>query len=178
MENKKREMFLGKVREWQHKAKQEVDAFNRYISVFIAYNILYNLYKKTKYPGADLSSGDSTRAIATIDLVEDPDELISLLRPCLDRYLNMLPIYREEYWPRPPSGLPITKKLKEAISSDESREAIRTLLMWLYKVRCNLVHGEKGYKDTDQMDLLSESSVILDKILGYLMRRYEELHID
>jgi hypothetical protein len=44
LEEAERDMLLEKVKEWLKKAKQERDAFNKYVSLFIAYNILYNLY--------------------------------------------------------------------------------------------------------------------------------------
>lgn len=42
------EELLKKIEEWQRKANDEADPFNNYISVFIAYNIFYNLYAKKR----------------------------------------------------------------------------------------------------------------------------------
>jgi hypothetical protein len=64
--------LLEKIHEWQTKAGSEIDPFNKYISLFTAYNIFYNLYAKKKgttTQNADFASGDSKRATDTISLM-------------------------------------------------------------------------------------------------------------
>lgn len=51
------------------------------------------------------------------------------------------------------------------------------LLKWLYKVRCNIVHGEKNYDDTRQMKLLKQSSSLLEKVLTHLMDSYNRKYV-
>ena len=89
--------LLEKVEEWQNKARCETDPFNKYISMFIAYNIFYNLYAKRKNPDADFTRGDRTRATATINLIE-ADQLYCLIKSDLKEYLLIIPVFREEYW--------------------------------------------------------------------------------
>jgi len=65
-----RNNLLRKIREWRTKAENEADPFNKYLSLFIAYNIFYNLYKKTQDPNANLFHGDSARAVEVQSLAD------------------------------------------------------------------------------------------------------------
>jgi len=169
--------LLEKVEEWQNKARCETDPFNKYISMFIAYNIFYNLYAKRKNPDADFTRGDRTRATATINLIE-ADQLYCLIKSDLKEYLLIIPVFREEYWltRNPPTKVPISKTLKESFYAKDTKKTIDMLIKWLYKVRCNLVHGEKSYRDEQQRKLLEMSSNLLDSILTHLVRRYKEIY--
>ena len=92
-----RDKLLRKIEEWRTKAVNEKDPFDKYLSLFVAYNIFYNLYKKTEHPDANLAHGDSSRAVETQSLA-DPIPLFNSLRPQLKSYVNFIPIYREEFW--------------------------------------------------------------------------------
>ncbi len=176
MEKEERNMLLNKIEEWQEKARNEKDSFNKYLSIFIAYNIFYNLYEKTKNPGVDLAEGDSRRAIATLGLLTDSNQLFQSLRSELNRYLGIIPIFREEYWPSKKSRNreEISRELKKVFEENDSSTTIEMLLKWLYKIRCNLVHGEKSYNDEEQKELLSGSSSLLDRVLEHMMNNYRE----
>lgn len=106
----------------------------------------------------------------------DSDELFQSLKPKLNQYLQIIPVFRKEYWPRnnAPQKVEISKALKDAVESNDSKIAIEMLLKWLYKVRCNLVHGEKSFTDSQQKQLLAESNSIMEIILRYLIRCYQE----
>lgn len=171
--------LLEKVDEWQAKATCETDPFNKYVSVFIAYNIFYNLYakKKSGNSSVDFTQGDSKRATTTISLVE-VDPLFKSVESDLKEYLSLIPVFRDEYWPKASSRkrVPISKTLKENFSAGNKKETIDLLIKWLYKVRCNLVHGEKSYRDTNQRKLLEISTKLLDKILRHLVSCYKQTY--
>lgn len=169
--------LLEKVEEWQDKANREADPFNKYVSIFIAYNIFYNLYAKrrTRNFQADFTRGDSERAIATLSLI-NADQLFRLIESDFREYISIIPVFREEYWPTRNSSrrVPISEALKDSFYTRNTKKAIDMLIKWLYKVRCNLVHGEKSYHDDDQRKLLEMSSLLLDKILQHLKSRYRQ----
>jgi len=172
--------LIEKVKEWKKKANSETDPFDRYVSIFIAYNIFYNLYEKKKINdiNADFFLGDSRRAIEVIEL-SDFARLFDELRTDLAEYLKIIPVFREEYWPREAlrngsRGSPITQTLKTVFRNEDKEKTVELLVKWLYKVRCNLVHGVKSYKDTHQIELLQGSAGLLDKILEHLLTRYNE----
>lgn len=175
MKKKERDFLLEKIEEWQKKAQCEEDPFNRYVSTFIAYNIFYNLYKKTKDPKADLTFRDSSRAIETQFLIKE-DQLFRTLKPDLKEYIKYIPIYREEYWNRQ-RKVAIRAALAKAYHENNAKKVIEMLLKWLYKVRCNLVHGEKNYDDRRQQILLARSSSLLERILQHVMESYRQLYV-
>jgi hypothetical protein len=168
-----RDKLLRKIQEWRVKAGEETDPFDRYLSLFIAYNIFYNLFKKTKDPNANLAHGDSARAVETQSLAH-PDALFKILEPELRRYVNLIPIYREEFWD---GGVPIRGTLIEALNEKNSVKTLDLLLKWLYKVRCNIVHGEKNYDDLMQKKVLEQSDSLLDKILAHLLESYKQKYV-
>jgi hypothetical protein len=168
-------MLLKKIEEWKRKASHENDPFDKYLSIFIAYNIFYNLFKKTEEPSADLTFGDSERAIETQALVANED-LFQTLKPELKDYLGLIFVYREEYWGRA-ERVPISQTLREAFNHDDAKTSIEMLLKWLYKVRCNLIHGEKNYDDKKQKKLLKHSSSLLERVLSHTTETYRRLYV-
>lgn len=170
--------LLEKVDEWQTKANSESDPFNKYVSIFIAYNIFYNLYaRKSGKFQADFARSDRKRATATISLVKT-DELFPLVESNLKEYITIIPVFREECWPtqNSPKRVPISKMLKESFHAGNLKRTIDMLIKWLYKVRCNLVHGEKSYRDDNQKKLLEISTKLLDEILRHLISRYKQTY--
>jgi ABC-type uncharacterized transport system auxiliary subunit len=168
-----RDILLGKIDEWQRKARREQDPFNKYVSIFTAYNIFYNLYKKTKEPTADLTLKDRIRAIEILPLLK-ANQLFESLKNDLSEYVNFIPIYRDEYWNKT-DQVSINAMLAEAFQKGDNERTIEMLVKWLYKVRCNLVHGEKNYDDERQKSLLSMSSRLLEKIVDHGLASYKEL---
>ena len=171
--------LIEKIEEWREKANSEADPFDKYISIFIAYNIFYDLYEKRKTDDfdKDFSSGDTRRAIGVVELA-DSNKLFNEINSDLAKYLEIIPVFREEYWTEKLRGelrrAPISEELKTAFHNADKKKTIDLLVKWLYKVRCNLVHGVKSYKDTNQKDLLQQSAGLVDKILGHLLMRYSE----
>jgi hypothetical protein len=170
-----RDILLGKIDEWQKKARREQDPFNKYVSIFTAYNILYNLYKKTKEPTADLTYKDGLRAIEVLPLL-DASQLFELLKNDLSAYINFIPVYRDEYWNKKRQAS-INAILAEAFKKEDKKRTVEMLVKWLYKVRCNLVHGEKNYDDERQRTLLSMSSLLLEKIVDHALASYKKLYV-
>lgn len=171
--------LLEKIEEWQSKARSEIDPFNKYVSMFIAYNIFYNLYakKKSRNFNVDYTQGDSIRATDTIALVE-ADRLFESLKTEVKGYLLVIPVFGEEYWPKPnaPNRIPISEALRKNFEARNKFETIDLLIKWLYKVRCNLVHGEKSYRDEGQRNLLEMSTKLLEKILRHLVSCYKQTY--
>jgi len=173
MKKIERDLLLEKIGEWQIKAQNENDPFNKYLSIFIAYNIFYNLYKKSEQPKANLSRDDSKRAVATLSLM-NKSLLFESLKADLEQYLKFIFIYSEEFWGK----VGISYTLKGAFQRNDAEESIEMLLKWLYRVRCNLVHGEKNYDDEKQKKLLSMSSLLTEKILQHLIEMYQQLYVN
>ena len=138
-------------------------------------------YAKKKKANADLSKGDGDKAVAAMELLQETaDESLRKLSPKLSEYLDLIPAFREEFWPGkgPQPRVAISEKLKDAFEKGESKVVLEMLVKWLYKIRCNLVHGDKGYDDLQQQTLLVQSSQLLEVLLGEMIvsfgRQYPE----
>ena len=175
MKRIERDLLLGKIGEWQEKAQSENDPFNRYVSIFTAYNIFYNLYEKTRNPSADLTYRDKRRAIKILALLNE-NQLFQSLKDDLSNYIAFIPIYRDEYWNKR-DAIPINSALEQSFERGDKKRTIEMLLKWLYKVRCNLVHGEKNYNDQQQRRLLEMSSSLLEKVLQHAVEQYQALYV-
>ncbi len=167
----RRNNLLSKAEGWIQKAEKERDPFDRYMSYFIAFKILYDMYTKERNPEADLSLGDSRRAVEVGDLIAGKEALLKDLKKPLRDYLEIIPAFREEYWGRP-HPVPIASRLREAFYSDNAQDTIEYLLKWLYKVRCNVVHGGKNYDEKLDRTILDYSNVMIARILSDVLAEY------
>src|SRR5437667_4387109 len=147
-----REALLNRSQEWRDRASREDDPFNKYFSLWLAFNVFYSLLWKTIRGGNDMIRKDAEAATLTMTLVSEPRLLLQELQPVFSDCLTIIPVFREEYWPSNKSSyrVPISESMKRAVEGGDSQTALEMLVKWLYKVRCNLVHGEKGYNDEGQ----------------------------
>jgi len=168
-----RKNLLSKAERWIQKAEKEQDPFDRYVSYFISFKILYDSYAKEMNADADLSLGDSRRAVEIRDLVPDKEALLRDLKEPLRDCLTMIPAFREEYWGRP-HPVPIASRLREAFYSDNAPDTVEYLLKWLYKVRCNVVHGGKNYDEKLDRTILGYSNTLIAEILSVVLPEYKK----
>lgn len=164
--------MIANVRDWIEKARDENDSFDRYISYFIAFNILYNLNAKKVIPNFDpIKSKNRDSELATktiIELISDNATFVEKVAPELFPYIRLIPVEEREFWGK----IDIAKALK-ATFGKKDYETILNLFRWLYKVRCNVFHGGKSYDINRWKVLLDQSSYLLDEILELLIRYYE-----
>ena len=166
-----RKKLLSKTEGWIQKAEKESDPFDKYVSYFIAFKILYDSYAKEKNADVDLSLGDSERAVEIRDLVPDKEALFRDIKIPLHDSLEIIPAFREEYWGQP-HPVPIASRLREAFYSDNAEDTVEYLLKWLYKVRCNIVHGGENYNEELDKRILGYSNALLAKILAVVLPEY------
>ena len=180
MEEREQHVLLQRIEEWRRKSHQEENPFDSYMSIFIAYNIFYSLYWNTRYSSRAQNRGDQRKALATTALLNGSDQLFQRIQPALENYLRIIPIYRREYWPhsRALNRVSISEELELAIQAGDAKRTVEMLLKWLYKVRCNLVHGEKDYDDLGQERLLDASAHLLDRILEHFLVAYRQEYVD
>lgn len=161
-------VYMPKINNWIKKADDSDDFFDKYIFLFIAVNITYNIWAKAKNPKTNLTNGDRKRfekmgenlleASDYLNLIEGIEKLKKILKE------NDLVIFTKE---EEENGIqkvfngnsPIDKKFEK---------------FWLsfYLFRCNLVHGEKGYEDR-QVKLLKFACESLKNYLEIILVKLE-----
>lgn len=152
-----------KVLGWITKGDAESDPFDKYVSYFIAFNVLYSTHYALEHPGSDLTRRDRQQAISVLGKLNDQESLVQSLEPTLREYLDVIPVSSEEYWNEGEPGIAMSLKL--AVEHRDTGQILENLLKWLYKVRCNIVHGGKGYDEGKWGRMLMLSSVLLRRIV-------------
>ena len=59
------------------------------------------------------------------------------------------------------------------LKSNDLESRMEGVLTFLYEVRCNLFHGDKGYEN-QQIQVLQTLNVILEKIVEILFERFQK----
>ncbi|MCL5101830.1 MAG: hypothetical protein M1544_00535 [Candidatus Marsarchaeota archaeon] len=164
---------LERVDTWIQKAKSESDVFDKYISYYIAYNMLYSLYYKKQNCNLDLGDKkDRYRAVNVFKFMptKAKQELVCSIYKLLIEYVNKIPIETDEFWEnKDKEG--IASCLRQALLYKDNNKVLEYLAKWLYKVRCNIFHGSKDYSDK-WAEMLALSNEIIYKILINLEHNY------
>jgi hypothetical protein len=151
---------------WLQKADNLIDGdiaslIDKYVTLFISYNFLYNIVpiKKAQETGkAREAVGDKAGATTfTIDFVGA--EVISkyLTEQGLDSQIEQLakaiPYFNIDLNKGKPQPKKDENLIKDLRSTDYSIK-ILALMRTLYSIRCNIVHGEKGLHQYQEVLLL------------------------
>jgi len=167
MDNMEFKDKLRHVARWIEKSNSDTNSFDKFISLFIAFNMFYSLYALYKNPKAHLETGDGKKALATIELlnkIDFFDHNAETLRNFSDKCQQFIVEV---------NGKDVSDRLKAQIDKEEKQKVTYLSLQMLYKIRCNLVHGEKEYH-LSQGELLGASSMLLRVYLGDLLSKFEE----
>lgn len=165
--------FLRRINGWMEKANSTRDAFDKYVATFIAFNMFYNLWHKIKNPTAkEKQPQEGIKLMGVLELVnfEDPPNLTHLVDDLI-KILEEDQLFVEIYeWKN--KKLEFTGLAQDVLTKHRGQndKLMKYILKTLYKIRCNLVHGEKGYEDR-QIRLLNKSSEILKVKLLYLINQ-------
>lgn len=171
-----RTYLINKASEWISKGDNENDPFNRFFSYFVAHNILYNLYARINNPSIDLTINDKNRSIKVHELIRDHRLFIHSNDVDIRSFICLLRKFRKEKW---------TIKSKESINDSLERSYLnrnyklvtRDVLRMLYKLRCNMFHGEKNMNAPNQRELIEVSNKILKTILNEIFLQLQALSI-
>lgn len=166
-------MYLNnKASEWISKGAHENDPFNRFFSYFVTYNILYNLYARIKNPSVDLSTNDKNRSVKVHELIKDPRQFIHENDDDIHSFIRMLRKFRKEKW-TVNSAESINDSLERSYINRNYKLVIRDVLRMLYKLRCNMFHGEKDMNTPNQHELIETSNTILITIINEIIQQIQ-----
>jgi len=141
---------------------------------FVAYNILYNLYARIKNPSVDLSTNDKNRSVKVHELINGPRQFIHGNDEDINSFINLLREFREEKWIRN-STETINDSLERSYINRNYKLVIRDVLRMLYKLRCNMFHGEKDMNAPNQYELIEVSNKLLKTILDEISLQLQTL---
>ncbi|MCK4744940.1 hypothetical protein KAS41_02675 [Candidatus Parcubacteria bacterium] len=167
--------YLEKSKRWLNKHDDNDDFFDKYLSLFIAVNIVYNLWAKIKNPDVNFDNGGDKKRFLEIrkDIIKifSQEKFIchidNLIR-ILDSNSLYLKVVEEK------SKKDIKDALNDVDSFDNKDKKAEIIWQSFYVIRCNLIHGEKGYNNK-QEELLKFVYPILKSCLEEVIKRLETL---
>lgn len=138
-------------REWyEYGIKQGDDRISKFIFLWIAFNWLYTgCRQETEERNIRKFCELNWETLARYDAISEPAFRVFEDRPV---------------W-SPHRGQGAVRRLHEDLFSDDEQVRIRSLILTIYHVRCNLFHGTKSIYNKRDVELVQSSGTILD---GYL----------
>lgn len=135
--------------------------FDEFVTRFIVYNILYNLCAEKLAYGKRKS--DKEKAIqAVFEIMQHKSTyLISAMASDIEKLYNII---SENGFIIDIDNPANDKAMLKGMNSSTTDEKIKSVLNCLYKLRCNLIHGDKEYME-EQQPLLATANNCL-KILN------------
>ena len=147
---------------WLKKAEDAGrDDFDRFISLFVAFNALYG-----RYHGLKMSEIDAIKQFATANPLREPE-----LRRILD--LESAYFFSHRVIKNSRNGKD-TSDLSEVLSNANASHSDRfqSMLLILYVVRCNLFHGRKVYTDESDECVMRHAASALEAIVKAFLKQY------
>lgn len=165
---------LERIEGWKEKAQSDDDQFNRFMSLWIAYNMIYCLYSKHVKPRESKIKNDSKKAIRMKNLISGSDELRQYLISVAPNLIDILNHFRDEKWGN--DNITLKIHLENFYRNSNYENLLDIYLKILYKIRCNLFHGEKSYYSQRQHQLLELCSNILVRILSISINNFKSAY--
>lgn len=149
---------LKKCRDWYVGSLEHQDHADKFLSIWIAFNIMYNLYNALIDRKHKDEHDDHKKAIGIRTLFDSESimkQIIDLSK--LIELLNEYDIFKRTK----KATIMHNVNLKKAYERENHKEAFKNLLECLYTIRCNLFHGVKGRDDFRQKRLLTRCYGVL-----------------
>jgi hypothetical protein len=163
------------------------DLFDKFFTAFVIFNRIYNVVEVVLNESGDL---DKLKDLGLIDkkrkkvldnqastvciafyLRDKSAQIISDLATettILKQIIESERFYIDLYYGKPQKAKDL--ELLHGLISRDTFEQLKSLLLILYNLRCNLFHGEKGYYP-DQTEILKPSINCLTKINDVLINK-------
>lgn len=163
------------------------DIFDKFFTAFVIFNRIYNVVEVVLNESGDLvklkglglidkkrkkvlDNQASTVCIAYY-LQNEAAQIISDLATDINIFKQIIKserFYIDLYYGKPQKAKDL--ELLHGLNSSDNFEQLKSLLLILYNLRCNLFHGEKGYYP-DQTEILKPSINCLTKINDTLINK-------
>jgi hypothetical protein len=160
---------LKKCRDWYVSSLEHQDPTDKFLSIWIAFNIMYNLYNALNGYKYKDEYDDHSKAIYIKELLDSESIMSQIINlPKLIELLNQYDISRTTK----KETIMYNMNLQEKYKEKNYKEAFENLLECLYKIRCNLFHGVKGRDDFRQKRLLTRCYGVLQVLVKEAFSAY------
>lgn len=165
---------IERIISWIEKSNSGADGIDKYIYTFISFNMFYNYYALlSEGPKINLEINDKKKALKPIKkLLNDHQGFFKSIEGEINDFLLSCKNFEILIDKDKKDANKLMEQLKNSNNNKKKYSEINLLIFkMLYKIRCNLIHGEKE-NNYYQKELLGKSSVVLIK---YLVKFINEL---
>jgi len=153
---------LEKCRDWYVGSLEHQDPSDKFLSIWIAFNIMYNLYNALIDREHKDEYYDEKKAIGIQKLLHSESIMKQIINlPELIKFLNQYNISKTSK----KETIRYNVNLQKAYEGGNHKEAFENLLKCLYKIRCSLFHGVKARDDERQKKLLTRCYGVLQLLV-------------
>jgi hypothetical protein len=163
------------------------DVFDKFFTLYVVYNRLYvettfrlsnkgqiNLTNRTSFPDNKAATKYVSQFLGSNKIfIEFEKEIfvnaISLIINILENHSFYIKLHQVNGMPQPDEDDKLLKKLK----SKNVGKKIDGILDFIYSVRCNIFHAQKGYQ-IGQLEVLNPANVLLKKLIELLIEKLDE----
>jgi len=169
IKNEKQEI-LKRIIGWIKKARNEHDYFDRYFALWVAFNIFYNNNSSSK------NGGEQERVKDMVNLLDKTSKLtiVSKNKENIKYLIELNP----KLYKNPNHDKQLKEKVSKLVELIDSKEIndkdFECLLITLYKIRCNLFHGDKDRTSERQKEIVKYAYNILEYVVSYLLLKWIE----
>jgi hypothetical protein len=178
--------WLDKADMYNHEELQ--GAFDKFFSLFVVYNRLYvevtfrmsnrgeiNLSNRKTFPDAEAAKNYVVQYLTSRTI----DEAFNADNSCLnaiESLKNLIRNYTFFIKLDMVTGMPdrdLDLNLLERLESNHTDKKVKAITDFIYSIRCNLFHAQKGYSQ-DQVIILKPLITLLHKIIQMLFSKLKE----
>lgn len=161
--------------------------FDKFFTLYVVYNRLYvettfrlanngqiNLTNRRSFPDSKaakkyVSQFLGSNKIHTEFEKEIFENAISSIINILENHLFYIKLHQVNGIPQPDEDDKLLKKLK----SNNVGKRIDGILDYIYSVRCNVFHAQKGYQ-VGQLEVLNPANILLKRLIELLIKKLDE----
>lgn len=147
-----------KAKEWYERAQNETDTFDKFNNLWISFNNFYSSRRS-------ISDRMKISEFITDHITEiKANEILSSCNKEIS-YLVSIPVIDMRG-----SGHDTTQNITSFLNSTTNIEKIKQILIIIYQVRCNVMHGDKSPTRDRDIQLCESSAKILELLLAGLLK--------
>lgn len=167
---------LEKCINWCVNSIEQKDPFDKFIALWVGFNIIYNLYDAHRNPSIHRDEYNDHRKAVQIKEIIKGSDLIKVIETKF-KVIDLLKQYNISHERNDGSVVHYNVELERSYKNNDLDRAFEMFLECLYKIRCNLLHGEKERESYRQRRLLQGCNSALLLVVKNALNKYIDLSL-
>lgn len=148
-----------KIIRWFRRGIESVDVYDKFISLWISFNALYN-HSFIPTGRRDFDRSEKNRFLQLVDRLLDEKES----QETVNSHLKEMNLLVNTNLTSCDGRINYSEKLRQSLQNKDHKESIRNAISCIYMVRCDLFHGEKVFTQ-EEKNLLNNCTSLLKEII-------------